>query len=370
MTLIRYELTTQEKQDLKNGLNIDLRDNIIITSSVEDNEFAANLSDKLALSQDGDCFTLIQTSCNGSLNHPDGYLPDGSNCPGHHEEGIWTFCNDNGSSSGGDTFGGLDTGINNNNTSGTQTSGSGGGGGNVTTSPVICKTCPEFDENSPCEKIKNGTSSAAYKQKFKALTNNYNLDHETGFSQVGSSLIDGTHNNNHQIIYPDDSKNGTHVHNNNIKTKSDGSTYDANVKMLSPKDLYLLMFAFRPNNPDPLDTFHIMQSNEGIFAITIIDIAPFTVEQRNFLFNWNKEFEEIAKEIIETWNTSNARKNALAKMFLNGLKEAGLEDKIAFFEGEIENASDTNINNYNIKWTRNKLKSTFLGTSIEKTDCN
>jgi len=92
LTLIRYELTDLEKQDLENGIDIDLSDNTITITPIEDSDFGAELSGRIFLVQDGDCFTFIQTSCSFG-NHPDGIDVDGSNCPGHHEETLWTFCN-------------------------------------------------------------------------------------------------------------------------------------------------------------------------------------------------------------------------------------------------------------------------------------
>ncbi|CAM3824219.1 hypothetical protein FLGE108171_15875 [Flavobacterium gelidilacus] len=368
--LYQYDITIQELQMLKEGLNINLLDKISRVT-IENTNILTNLNAK-----EFPCFVQVTsyvaaTTCTGSEHHNYGdseCLLTGWNAasPAHYiTESVLSTCNDNSGGGGGGEGNPSDP---------SQTTGSGGGPRTTVTTPTVCvKDCIEYiyeEGESPCDKIKSNTNNSAYKQKFKALTNNYGLSHETGFGQVGSSLIDGTNNNNHQIIYPDNSKNGTHVHNNSIKTKSDGTTYDENVKMLSPLDIYLVMFAFRPNNTDPLDTFHVMASNEGIFAINIIDSSPFTAVQRDFLFKWKKRFEDEAKEIISIWNTENARKNALQKMFLQGLKDAGLENKIALFEGEIENENDPDINNFNIKWSRKTIKKTWANTLIETEPCN
>jgi hypothetical protein len=64
------------------------------------------------------------------------------------------------------------------------------------------------------------------------------------------------------------------------------------------------------------------------------------------------------------------RKEYLEKMFLLGLKKFELENKIGLFEGEVENANSSDINNYNIKWTRKKLRKVFLGHQVDPEPCD
>lgn len=288
---------------------------------------------------------------------------------------------DNGSTtgSGGLNYGYDYTTTTNNNTTYTgvgETYGTGGttGIGNpIIVNPVPpCPTCPELEEGeTPCNRLKNNTSSVAYKQKFKALTANYNLDHETGFFQVGDNYVDGTSQTT-SVAYPSGSKNGTHVHNVNQKTYEGTTiTYDATIKILSPHDISDGLIKMQSNNDNPKDTFIVMLSNEGIYVITILEpIDTNDIQLYQKLKKFNIDYYKGAQKIINGLYSESERKKALQKMFLKGLKEMGLEDKIGFFEGTIENENATDINDYKINWTRKKLKNTFLGVSVEPTPCN
>lgn len=57
-------------------------------------------------------------------------------------------------------------------------------------------------------------------------------------------------------------------------------------------------------------------------------------------------------------------------MFLIGLKDAGLSDKIALFEGTVTDEVITGVNVYKINWTRKTLESGFLGNTLKSTPCN
>ncbi|MGV7108183.1 hypothetical protein, partial [Flavobacterium sp. U410] len=78
----------------------------------------------------------------------------------------------------------------------------------------------------------------------------------------------------------------------------------------------------------------------------------------------NKYYENDARAILREYSTASGRKEQLQKMFLKALSGMGLEDKVALFEGEVEN--ETDISNYNIKWTRKTLNK----KKLERTPCN
>lgn len=388
LTLIRYELTTQEKQDLENGIDVDLSNNVITTTPVDDSDFGVELSNKLILVEDGDCFTLIETTCSYG-NHADGYYESGNECPGHHEEEIWTFCNDSGGgggsgSSDGDTSGGYSS----DGTIDTGTGGGGGGsgsgtgssntddgsnigdnckgcGGNVITSPL-----PELEEEileeTPCEILNNKTvNDSSYMANFNNLLEpwRYTFPNESGFVV---KKVNGLNtysylfaNNKKSLTFPAGSLNYTHVHNNKPKENDAGEQYDAAVKILSPEDLKQLIGVCRRANmfynlPET-DSFGVMVSDEGIFCISIIDELS-SAEIHTFLQNlgkFEKEYIRVGKKIATKYSelSENQRKEMLQKMFLKGLKKLGLENKIGLFEGEVTNVSGTDI----LNWTRKTL---------------
>lgn len=277
---------------------------------------------------------------------------------------------------GGDT--GDNTGDNADNTSGGVS-----GDDIIDTVPFEpCNDCPEIDQdgdtNDPCANIKAKTSNNAYKQKFKDLNKpeKFNLNHESGFYERNVSgvneYVDGVPYSDHTLSVPSDAQNATHVH-NNIPLVYDGTTisYDAAIKMLSAGDILTLIKTCQSNNGNAQETFVTMISNDGIFAIQLINPINFTSEIRNKIGELHKYFKSRSKFISDNYNdlTSNERKKYLEKMFLQGLKDKNLDLDIALYEGEIENETDPDINNYNIKWKRKNLKKVFLGYNVVETPC-
>jgi hypothetical protein len=264
---------------------------------------------------------------------------------------------------------------------------SGGGGSNTSSVPDDGNNAPVFtdpvfeeetnSEDNPCDKIKNGTDNAIYKQKFKDLNKSqkFNLDYESGFYMENSDgvdqYIDGVSDGNNKLIIPNNALNATHVHNNNPKTLNDGTPYDGHVKMFSPKDVSKLFTTIKNSNTiSPEDGFLVMISNEGIFAITLLEPLNLPLDLNA---NWNtfiKNYYDKALSIIVDYQSISGRKDALEKMLLMELKRLGLDNSICLFEGTVENEIDPDINNDNIKWTRKKLKKTFIGHSVDEIPCN
>jgi hypothetical protein len=256
--------------------------------------------------------------------------------------------------------------------------GTGGGSGTTDNSDSTTTTTVPFETNmtnkEPCEKIKNNTNSPVYKQKFKDLTANYNLANETGFFQKTISgvdqYIDGITSSTNTVTVPPDSKNGTHVHQNLPKVSPNGTAYDGRVKILSVGDLSILIKRFQLNNTNPKDAFLVMLSDEAIYSITILEPIAIDAILEQKLLEFEIEYDAKAKAIISGFYSVESRNKYLQKMFLKGIKKMGLENKIGFFEGTIENETATDINDYKINWERKKLKDTFLGVSVEAIPCN
>jgi len=139
LTLVKYELTLQEIQDVKDGVSIDLSDNLITLTPIQDTIFDNILGERLEFIQDGDCYSLVDTGCSYG-NHTDGMDEDGGDCPGHYENEIWSFCNESGG--GGSGISGGDGSPTGDPSGGEGTSGGGGsssGGGDVIDDS--CKGC-------------------------------------------------------------------------------------------------------------------------------------------------------------------------------------------------------------------------------------
>lgn len=252
----------------------------------------------------------------------------------------------------------------------------------VLTSPVDSNhggggSSQETFPDTPCGRIQKGTNSDKYKQNFKSLNKQekFVLPMETGFAQkktnglLGYSYLQAP--NGASLTVPLNSLNFTHVHNNHIVT-IDGDTYDGGVKILSPADVLGLITTCQnasvSANINPNEAFGIMISNEGIFAITLLEPLSLT-ELGQLNPKWkilNDEYYEQAGQIITNQNLdANGRKGALQKVLLKFLKNAGLENKVGLFEGEVQNEIDS----YNINWTKKSLNPTNPSAAPVETPC-
>lgn len=259
---------------------------------------------------------------------------------------------------------------------------SGNTGGGILTSPVDSNhggggSSQETFPDTPCGRIQKGTNSDKYKQNFKSLNKQekFVLPMETGFAQkktngvLGYSYLQAP--NGASLTVPLGSLNFTHVHNNHIVT-IDGDTYDGGVKILSPADVLGLITTCQnasvSANINPNEAFGIMISNEGIFAITLLEPLSLT-ELGQLNPKWktlNDEYYEQAGQIITNQNLdANGRKGALQKVLLKFLKNAELENKVGLFEGEVQNEIDS----YNINWTKKSLNPTNPSAAPVETPC-
>ncbi len=252
----------------------------------------------------------------------------------------------------------------------------------IVTAPVL-ELEEENEENDPCAKLKNGTSSIAYKQKFKALNTsaNHRANNETGFAMKEINGNDEYINlvpiGQNKLKIPSGSKNYSHVHNNLPKISSNGNSYDAMIKMLSPGDLEILVKTCQFANQDVKDGFGLMCSNQGIFAITLLEPIDLSIiyqgnDQNTYTTIWQSfitYYEIEGKKIISQENWSPRKKSEqLQLMLLNGLKKIGLNDKVALFEAKVINLDNTNINTYTLNWTRKNLS--IDNKEITSTPCN
>jgi hypothetical protein len=367
--LYQYDITEQELQMLKEGVQLNLTNKISILS-IENTNIVTDLNAK-----EYPCFVQVTTFVAGTTCTGDGHHSYGdpicrkkgwdAATPGHYiTESVLSSCSDG--------SGGFDNG-DDGPYDPTETTGGGGTHTTITT-PTFepCETCEEFDENSPCEKIKNKTNSAAYKQKFKALTGNYNLPNETGFSLVGNNYVNGTAVGSTSISVSTNSKNMTHVHNNKPKFYENTTIpYDGAIKILSTADITDVLIPMQSNNTSPTDTFVTMLSDEGIYSISILEPITWNDDLAIKFEIFDAEYRKFSQYIVDNYTTMSVddRKDYLEKKLLLVLKEIGLENKIGLFEGEVENVNSSDINNYNIKWTRKKLKKVFLGHQVDSEPC-
>lgn len=213
-----------------------------------------------------------------------------------------------------------------------------------------------------------------FNQNFKSLTTKYNAPSETGFGE----RVNGSGQNEYVNLNASGSSslepfsgmmNFTHFHNNHPKQNSNGDEYDGAVKIQSPGDIFNLIKKCQPSNSNPKEAYCIMLSDEGIFALTIIDPIPQSFLQSPEWTIFKNDFKKEAQKITGNLNSNpTERKDKLQKMLLGLLKKAGLENKIGLFEANIEN----DIVEINISWTRKTLapNSTPNNIQINEEPCN
>ena len=266
-------------------------------------------------------------------------------------------------------------------TGGSSYGGSSGNNYTVITSPTPCNRCPEVENpdeiNEPCDDIKNATSSPEYKQRFKNLNTPTNIN-----SNVEIGFVEKEVNGQNEYVYlqasgqseltiPPGSKNYTHVHNNKPKISENGIPYDGRVKIHSPQDILTLLNTCQTSNGTDIgNTFGIMISDEGIFSLNLIEPVVMDGHFWDEYFAFVKDYKIRSKSIIEdVLLNTNQRKTQLQKLILKGLKKMELLNKIALFEGTVENENSTDMNLYNIKWER-KFLSNNIFNPIETIPCN
>lgn len=244
----------------------------------------------------------------------------------------------------------------------------GGGGGNSN------QPFPD----TPCGRLQKGTSSNAYKQKFKNLNklSSFTLPYETGFAQKmvngALSYINLQTVGASSLKFPSGSLNFTHVHNIHMVIDEDGNEYDGGVKILSPADVGALITTCQTAAENaainPTEAFGVMISNEGIFAITLLE--PLSINEigqfNSNLAAFEDKYRDQAGKIVQNPNLDAAgRKDALQKMLLLLLKKYGLENKVGLFEGEAQD----NIDSYDINWTKKALNPANPDAALVETPC-
>lgn len=394
--IISYILTDEERSAIEGGFFVDVSKKMLIWSLDDGNGVFSSVLNK---SSSGDCFktTIAYDMCCHNV-HNTLDVQNGARCTCPSPPTGYTYviesvsCDDDGGggwedpvsidpihSVPGDGQGSIGGG----------TPGESGGGTapddptNTDNDPVDHfeddLTLPVLvvrDPPTPCDKIKDGTNSVGFKQKFKELNTfeKHNLPYESGFYEKvvngEKQYIDGVPDaEGNLLIKP--SLNSTHVHNNIPKVTLNGTPYDGRIKIQSVADLMGLLRNHQITNGNtPENAFNIMISDEGIFAITILEPITLDVSLIQKISEFEDYYNKKVQDIIDALYSPSVRKRALQKMFLQGLKDTGLENKVGLFEGVVENENATDIANYNIKWTRKTLKNNFLGVSIETAPCN
>ena len=216
-----------------------------------------------------------------------------------------------------------------------------------------------IQSSDPCIKIKAKTSSAEYMAKFNNINtlNNFELNHETGFVEMKingvTDYIDGIAGGDNTLIIPNGSIGYTHVH-NNINDPEDDSV-ETNIKIQSPKDLEILLTTCTSSataaGGTNLDAYSIMVSDEGIFALTIINPNINLSEINPGFIKFKERYLLFSKKLINAGYYPSQKKVKLQEMLLGELKILGLYDKVALFEGVV----NTTLNRIN--WTRKTLNS-------------
>ncbi len=214
MALLTYNITAQEKEDIANGLSVDVSNKV---NSVEINEEGL-ITD--IFSKDEFCTKIIETYCSAGL-HPYGYFADGVPCDGYTENTIWESpgCapGDPGSNNNNDTDNSNNNETDSNTSSGNEQTNNGGSGNpppndneNVTGITTSCEgvNCPE--ELDDCETIKQDLLDLVNNPTIKAHINGFRpgifSEMNNNYKEDGARFAK-TGNNQYVPRYPDERLN-------------------------------------------------------------------------------------------------------------------------------------------------------------------
>lgn len=365
--IVEYDLSSQEIEELSS-------DNSTIETKPD---YITDLETNSRMSPAGPCVivshesVLACTNANGNTIIIEGDLGDG--CVGLPFDltfdimTINTSCNSLSFGSGGSSDTGTTTGL---------PSGNGGGGGtiyssNTSSDPNVLTTpnnpqhgigggsTPQSFPDTPCGRMQKKSSETAFKQKFKDLNKdlNFNKKFETGYYEKADGSLNfmtGTIEKP-TLKFPQTTTSFMHIHMNDTQKEDDDGniTINCSVKILSPADISALIGAAGnalQNNLSPYESYAIMLSDEGIFSVNLTDtnVAMSPIMKAEMDFSYAKKASKIFKE---TSANSIERKEALQKMLLELLKEKGLGDKVALYEGVVDLA--TNLPTIN--WVKKSL---------------
>jgi hypothetical protein len=293
------------------------------------------------------CTTVVFCGCASKDNY--------CGCDGSYSQckyAIYNVCNSEGGGGGGGEGGGEGgSGGGGGGSTGDTGTGDGGTGdtGTGPTDPIdqpIDEVVPVIveEDETPCGKMKKNSDRVNFRQNFANLDKqiNYDLDYETGYyEKLGTNnkpvfnFMTGTIDHPTLNFIPG-MISFMHIHMNDYyKTDVNGDVFLMKpVKNFSPADVFSLFgcagYATQ-NNLSPYDSYAIMLSNEGIFAMNLIDvnisITPLIRKKMN------DDYDKQSKIILKSTTLgSQNRKDKLQKMLLLLMKDCGLENKVALFE--------------------------------------
>lgn len=355
--IVKYNLETPAENTIHNSIK--LTGNIEISPIVYDPNEVNSLE---APCNDG----WVLMCCNDGTGNQGSSHPAGSNCTNPNFL-KWEYVSCSANTGGGDSSGGptpVET------TEATNPYPGGGASGTITATVPPCVKCPTIDtsDSTPCDKIKSGTSSTQYMNSFNNINkpSTLALPFEYGFAQVNDSYIFSQAPVGESIPIPSGAKNYTHTHPNRLKVDINGESYNGNVKIHAPLDILALLKKCQSNNLVKTDAFGVVISDEGIFALTILEPIELTsisiTKWKEFEDTYDIKTSEIISNTMLLPNQVAIRKELMQKYLLKELKKLGLENKIGLFEGTIDNSGLAP----KINWQRKKLNTSG---SLTNEDC-
>ncbi|MEC4050991.1 hypothetical protein OX284_016265 [Flavobacterium sp. SUN046] len=230
-----------------------------------------------------------------------------------------------------------------------------GGGGThpstvppIISSPILIDDVENIHINTPCIELKDKSNQKPFITAFNNLNTkqNYNTTIESGF---GEQSIGNGQTNFHELIVngatsvvAGDSDFATlHVHNDIAPNEG-----QINIKIFSPKDLWILVKDLKNNASnaglDCHDSYEIMLSSEGVYAIKITDPSFILKGSPDFYFENTNNYLDKDNEYRD--DDGNISQQNLQKLFFELLKNYNLEGKVDLFRADnvLPNQRSTN----------------------------
>lgn len=371
--IVTYNITAQEKLDIENRIFVDLT-NKVSKYEINDEGLVTGIFNKAI-----ECLEIVYGYCSGTMNHPDGLMEDGSNCPAYTEDVIASIGNcgsSGGSSSTGSSSGSGSTGSGSTGGSSTGSGSTGGGtsgggqtnnggssnnssndGDDATNPTTTCtRDCPEeFDpiHDKNCEELGKLINNPAT----TAPQNNPNISGNHKSTRIAILNCASQLGNNFEYGYGFYNENnfpqyGPYAHNipaaedNHVHFPGHGTQYGTvhshpndgvRIPMFSHDDMYSLLqiknqYGIGNITPDFGDATFVSvlvvyQGDQAYTYAIKIENATKLLNLDNYKTTdrkWREFSDLIRKKYTEEANGANGSAASYQKTFLNLVKDLDL----------------------------------------------
>ena len=307
--IVRYNISAQEVEDLKNGINVDTNNRISI-EIIDDVNFTQGISNKIIYTP---CVTGTNKFWQCS-NNVDGHMPGIPGPPSCSADSFsyvinvqWGLCaSDDGTmddipGGGGSSDGGGGSSNPDSNYDGSDTSIHGNGSNSLNTAPVFDDPNPKKD---PCDMIKKLQADTTFKGRMANLIDAARLwSFERCYVMYNAPSPTTTNNYTYQSFQGTISSPESGYTGNTTMQGIIHSHYNGLLSIFSAGDLQDLYFKLK-NYPEITDDFFmgLVTSSNTAYLLQVPDRATFIAFGDKYLANDDKIKDFMKEKMLEKYN--------------------------------------------------------------------